>query len=343
MIKTAVVILNWNGRNFLEKFLPSVVLYSKGDAGIFIIDNASTDDSIAFVAAHYPEITILQNEHNGGFSKGYNDGLKNIKAQYFVLLNSDVEVSKNWIAPIVQLLDNQPEIAACQPKIKSYHQKNQFEYAGAAGGFLDKHYYPFCRGRIFDVVEEDTGQYDSTREVFWASGACLFVRAELYAKLGGLDEDFFAHMEEIDLCWRLKNAGFKIMASHQSTVYHVGGGTLSKINPRKTFLNFRNNLFIITKNCDRKKLFPMLFKRMILDGIAAGKFLFSGSSSHAFAVLRAHFSFYAQFTRMYKKRQFLEPLPYTNTSTQYKKSIIWDFYVRKHKHFSEIDASYFLN
>ncbi|MBL0049466.1 MAG: glycosyltransferase family 2 protein [Bacteroidetes bacterium] len=341
-MKTAVVILNWNGRNFLEKFLPSVTRYSKGDASIFIIDNASSDDSISFVKTHYPEITILKNAHNGGFSKGYNEGLKKIDAQYFVLLNSDVEVTENWIAPIVQLLDEQPEIAACQPKIKSFHQKNQFEYAGAAGGFLDKHYYPFCRGRIFDSVEEDNGQYDNTREVFWASGACLFVRADLYSKLGGLDEDFFAHMEEIDLCWRLKNTGYKIMASHLSTVYHVGGGTLSKINPRKTFLNFRNNLFIITKNCERKKLFPMLFKRMVLDGIAAGKFLFSGSPSHAFAVLRAHFSFYAQFNGMYKKRKLVTPIPYTSTSTQYKKSIIWDYYVRQHKHFSEIDSRNFL-
>lgn len=341
MIKTAVVILNWNGRNFLEKFLPSVTNYSEKEATVFVVDNASTDDSVDFVIKTYPTVKIVLNSSNGGFSKGYNDGLAAIDAEYFVLLNSDVEVSENWISPIIQLMDNDKTIAACQPKIKSYHNKNYFEYAGACGGYMDRHFYPFCRGRILDSVEEDHGQYDNSCEVFWASGASLFVRADLYKKLGGLDEDFFAHMEEIDLCWRLKNAGYKVMVNHQSTVYHVGGGTLSKINPRKTFLNFRNNLFIITKNSERGKLYPMLFIRMLLDGIAAVKFLLSGSSAHAYAVFRAHMSFYAFFGKMKRKRMEYKHEALLPSKTLYKKSIVWDYYVRKHKKFSDINFNFF--
>ena len=334
MIKTAVVILNWNGRNFLEKFLPSVVQYSKQEATVFVIDNASTDDSVLYLSNHYPEVKIIQNSSNGGFSKGYNDGLNQIEAEYFILLNSDVEVSFNWISPIVKLMDTDTNIAACQPKIKSFADKNKFEYAGACGGFMDKNFYPFCRGRIFDSIEEDFGQYDDCKEIFWASGASLFVRAELYKKIGGLDEDFFAHMEEIDLCWRLKNLGYKIMVCPDSVVYHVGGGTLSKINPRKTFLNFRNNLFIITKNCASHKLFVGIAYRMILDGIAAAKFLFSGNSAHSLAVLKAHFGFYGSFLKMMRKRN------YTNHKKKpaniYKGSIVWAYYINGIKKFSSL-------
>ncbi len=341
MIKTAVVILNWNGISFLEKFLPSVLRYSEKEASVFIIDNASTDGSVSFIKNQFPQIKIIQNSINGGFSAGYNAGLAQIEAEYFILLNSDVEVSPNWITPIIELMDADKKIAACQPKIKSYAQKNYFEYAGACGGYLDKHFYPFCRGRIFDTVEEDIGQYDTTREVFWASGASLFIRAELYKQIGGLDEDFFAHMEEIDLCWRLKNKGYKIMVNHLSSVYHVGGGTLSKINPQKTYLNFRNNLFLITKNCAPNKLYSMLFKRLVLDGIAAGKFFFSGSAPHSLAVLRAHYNFYSNFFKMKNKRSLTSLETITPLTTQYKKSIIWEYYLRKHPKFSTIDPTNF--
>ncbi len=341
MVQTAVVILNWNGVNFLEKFLPSVCRYSESEASIYVIDNASNDNSVAFLHTNYPQVKIIQNTSNGGFSKGYNEGLAQIEAKYFVLLNSDVEVSSGWISPIIKMMESDSEIAACQPKIKSYHQKNYYEYAGACGGFMDNYYYPFCRGRILDSVEEDTGQYDTSMEVFWASGASLFVRADLYKQLGGLDEDFFAHMEEIDLCWRLKNEGYKIMVCHQSTVYHVGGGTLSKINPRKTFLNFRNNLFIITKNVAKNKLYSTLFKRMLLDGIAAFKFFFSGSASHAQAVLKAHLEFYSYFQKMKKKRNPLLSFQNKALKTHYKKSVIWEYYICKHKKYSEINPSGF--
>ena len=337
MIKTAVVILNWNGKSFLEKFLPSVISFSNDEAKIFVIDNASTDGSVSFLKQYFPSVGIVQNENNGGFSKGYNDGLKHIEAEYFVLLNSDVEVTENWITPIIKLMDNDKSIAACQPKIKSYYQKKYFEYAGAAGGFLDKYYYPFCRGRIFDSVEEDLGQYDNSCEVFWASGASLFVRAKLYIEVGGLDEDFFAHMEEIDLCWRLKNRGHRIMYCASSIVYHLGGGTLSKINPKKTFLNFRNNLFIITKNVTYNKLYSTLFKRMILDGIASIKFLFSGSYTHAWAVFKAHMDFYKKFRQMKLKRNnSTGNLQGFSTPQPYSKSIVLEYYLHGHKKFSEI-------
>jgi GT2 family glycosyltransferase len=253
-MKTAVVILNWNGRNFLETFLPSVLEYSARCADVIVADNASTDDSVAFLQEHYPQIRIIEHPKNGGFSKGYNDALKQIDAEYYILLNSDVEVTPNWITPVIEMMDADPSIAACQPKLRSFEDRSQFEYAGAAGGFIDAYGYPFCRGRIFDVLEEDRGQYDDACEVFWATGACLFVRADLYHALGGLDEDFFAHMEEIDFCWRLKNNGHKVMYCPDSTVYHVGGGALPKSSPRKTYLNFRNNLALLVKNLPSKRL-----------------------------------------------------------------------------------------
>ena len=245
MTKTAVVILNWNGKKFLEQFLPYVIKHSSSDAEVIVADNASNDDSVEFLKNNYPEIQIINNNENGGFSKGYNEALSKIDAEYYVLLNSDIEVTENWIKPIIDLMDSDKSIAVCQPKLRSYHQKEMFEYAGAAGGFIDKYGYPFCRGRIFNSIEVDNGQYDDTCEVFWATGAAMFVRAELYHKFGGLDNDFFAHMEEIDFCWRLKNEGYKIMYCADSVVYHVGGGTLPKNSSRKTFLNFRNNFNLL--------------------------------------------------------------------------------------------------
>lgn len=342
MTKTAVVILNWNGRNFLEQFLPDVVKHSAG-AEVIVADNASTDDSVAWLREHFPQVRIVQNAVNGGYAKGYNDALKTIEAEYYVLLNSDIEVTANWINPVIALLDADPEVAACQPKIRAYHQKEHFEYAGAGGGFIDKWGYPFCRGRMFDTFEKDNGQYNDTCEIFWATGACLFVRAEAYHRCGGLDEDFFAHMEEIDLCWRMKNAGMKIMYCGESTVYHVGGGTLSKLSPQKTFLNFRNNLVLLAKN-HAPGYFPLkLFLRLCLDGIAGIKFLLSGDGRHCWAVLRAHFAFYGSIGKtMAKRRAMKKQITKYSASAVYDGNIVYEYFLKGRKHFSDLPAERFL-
>lgn len=337
-MKVAVVILNWNGKNFLEKFLPSVIDNNTSFSEIIVADNKSTDDSIVFLEKKYPQIRIIQNSENGGFAKGYNDALKHVDAEYFVLLNSDVEVTSGWVDEVIQLMDSDKNIAACQPKIKSFENKKMFEYAGAAGGFIDKYGYPFCRGRILEVLEEDKNQYNDVREVFWATGACLFVRANCFNEVQGFDEDFFAHMEEIDLCWRLKNRGYKIMYCPTSVVYHVGGGTLNKTSPQKTYLNFRNNLILICKNHPPKFFFLKLLIRMKLDGLAGIKFLVSGQFSHFTAVVKAHFSFYSSLSKIFQKRKKLksEVVNYTTTAV-YLHSIIADFYLRGKKTFLEID------
>lgn len=337
-MKVAVVILNWNGQKFLKKFLPSVINCNSLDAQIIVADNASTDDSVSFLENNFPQVQIIKNPENGGFSKGYNDALKQVKAEYYVLLNSDVEVTAGWMDSIISLMDSDPLIAACQPKIKDYNNKTHFEYAGAAGGFIDKYGYPFCRGRILDTIEEDTGQYNDTREVFWATGACLFIRAEHYHKADGLDEDFFAHMEEIDLCWRLKNMGYTIIYCPDSEVFHVGGGTLNKTSSFKTYLNFRNNLLLLCKNHASEYFLIKMFIRFLLDGIAGVKFLFSGEFSNVMAVLKAHFSFYTSMGKTYKKRKALQKkiTNYTTTAV-YLHSIIADFYIRGKRSFTEID------
>ena len=325
MTKVAVVILNYNGRAFLEKFLPSVVAHAN-NYEIIIIDNASTDSSIVFLGEKYSDIKIIQNLDNQGFAGGYNSGLKEIDAEYYVLLNSDVEVTPNWVEPIIALMDGDKSIAACQPKIKSYHQKTHFEYAGAAGGYIDWLGYPFCRGRVFDSYEEDLGQYDHTREIFWATGACMFVRAEVFWALGGFDTQFFAHMEEIDLCWRMKNAEHRIFYCSDSTVFHVGGGTLPKSNPRKTFLNYRNGLAMLYKNLPAQKLISTIALRLILDGISGIKLLLSGSLSDFWAVIKAHFAFYAMIPRLKRNSP-------KEVSQIYQKSIVWAYFVRKNKHY----------
>ncbi len=346
-MSVAVVILNWNGQQYLEQFLPSVVKHSKG-ASIYVADNASTDDSIAFVKENFPGIKLVINEENGGFAKGYNDALKAIATsdphQYYVLLNSDIEVTSNWIHPIIELMQQDDTIAAVQPKVLAYHRKTHFEHAGASGGFLDHHGYPFCRGRLFEEAEVDEGQYDDVHEVFWATGACMFIRAELYHQFGGLDEDFFAHMEEIDLCWRLKNAGHKIMACPQSHVYHVGGGTLSYQSPRKTYLNFRNNLFMLTKNYRRGNLLVKIWWRLVLDGIAGIKFLFEGNFKHLIAVIKAHFHFYGKLGTMLQRRKALaSSLNNSNYNGVYQRSIVWDFFVNKCKKFSDLKQELFID
>ena len=301
-MKLAVAILNWNGKKLLEEFLPSVVK-NTFSADLYVIDNASTDDSINFLRTNYPQIKIIKNQGNYGFAKGYNEGLKHIDADIFCLLNSDVEVTPHWTEPILELLKNDHSIAAVQPKILDYKNKSYFEYAGAGGGFIDNFGYPFCRGRVFDTLEEDKGQYNDTIECFWATGASLFIRKEDFFAQNGFDEDFFAHMEEIDLCWRLKNAGRKIYYCGQSTVYHLGGATLQKSNPKKTYLNLRNSLNMYLKNLPKDQLFPIIFSRLSLDGISAIVFLLKNGPSFVWAVFMSHMHFYRDFSKLHLQYQ----------------------------------------
>jgi GT2 family glycosyltransferase len=304
MNEVAVVILNYNGKRFLHQFLPSVIQFSKG-AKIVVADNGSTDGSSDFVKENFNSVELIQIATNLGFCGGYNFALKKVEATYYVLLNSDVEVTENWLEPVIELFRNDPTIAAIQPKILSFKNKNEFEYAGAAGGLIDSLGYPFCRGRIFDKVENDVGQYNDSLPIFWATGACHFVRSSLYHQLGGLDEDYFAHMEEIDFCWRLQRAGHKIYYQGKSTVYHVGGGTLSAASPRKTYLNFRNGLSLIFKHLSTSELIWKLPLRILLDWTAALKFLFQPSPQDALAVLKAHATFFGSLGGEFVKRRKL--------------------------------------
>lgn len=302
MKKTAIVILNYNGADFLKKFLPLVIEHSAADAEIWVADNCSTDDSVKVLNEHFSDVKLVQNATNGGYATGYNVALRQIKADYYILLNSDIEVSPNWIPPIISLMDNDSSIGACQPKIRSFHQKEKFEYAGASGGFIDNYGYPFCRGRIFQALEDDNNQYDDVLEVFWATGACMFIRSNVFHELGGFDDDFFAHMEEIDLCWRMKSIGHKVMVCPSSKVFHVGGGTLPVGSARKTYLNFRNNFVLLYKNLPGNKLLPILVSRLILDGFAGVKFMLQGGFPDMIAVIKAHFYFYRNWRRIHKKR-----------------------------------------
>ncbi|MEZ4978429.1 MAG: glycosyltransferase family 2 protein [Chitinophagales bacterium] len=332
MKRVAIVILNWNGKHWLEKFLASVLTYSDPSfCDVIVADNASTDNSLEFLKENFPDVQIIVFEKNHGFTGGYNRALKSLEHEYFVLLNSDIEVSKNWIEPIIRLMDGDKLIAACQPKILDYNKRDYFEYAGASGGYIDFLGYPFCRGRIFDALEKDEGQYDDAKRVFWASGACLFVRSEVYKKLGGLDEYFFAHMEEIDLCWRMQNEGYHVWVEPLSKVYHVGGGTLQSDSPKKTYLNFRNNLFLILKNYDFWKVYPIIFLRLLLDGIAAIRFLLQGKFSHFIAIIEAHFSFHFNQIRYLKDRK-----KQVKPSTIYAKSIVWEYFVKKRKKYKNL-------
>ncbi len=338
MIKVAVVILNWNGRSYLEQFLPSVLRNSPDYAQIIVADNASTDDSVSFLKEKYPQIEIIINKENGGYAKGYNDALKLIKAEYYILLNSDIEVSKNWIEPIIDFMDKKPNVAACQPKILDFHRKTHFEYAGAGGGFIDKYAYPFCRGRIFQELEQDNGQYNNVKEVFWASGACMFVRADIFHKLKGLDNDFFAHMEEIDFCWRAKNNDYQIYYHPESVVYHVGGGTLHKSNPRKTYLNFRNNFFLLYKNLEKNQLFVVFAWRLVLDGVAGLKFLLEGNWRDAIAVIKAHYHFYIAIGSLKKKRKDLK---HKKVDQIYQRNIVYEHFIKKIKTFNQLQQNKF--
>ena len=323
MNKIAVVILNWNGEKLLQQFLPSVIKYSE-NATIYVADNASTDNSIAILKHDFPLVKIIQNTFNFGFAKGYNEAIQYVEEPYYALVNSDIEVTENWLNPIIEMFDNEPKTAIIQPKILDYKKKTYFEYAGAGGGFIDKYGFPFCRGRIFETVEVDIGQYNDETKIFWATGACMFIRKEVFHELKGFDVDFFAHQEEIDLCWRAFNLGYITKYTSKSSVYHVGGATLDVANPIKTYLNFRNSLYMLVKNLPIRKLFLILCFRMILDGIAAFKFLFQGKVFHFMAVFNAHFSFYGNFRKFYSKRSK------KNKPNYFKiRSIVYDYFIKR--------------
>jgi len=337
MNKISVVILNYNGQENLQEFLPTVVKLSPG-CKVIIADNCSTDNSLKWLAEKFPEIAVVQLEENHGFSVGYNLALLQVKSTYYVLLNSDVQVTHGWIDPIIQLMDQDPLIAACQPKILSYRDKNKFEYAGAGGGFIDTLGYPFCRGRIFNSLESDQGQYDDTRSVFWATGACLFIRAEVFHQFGGFDPGFFAHMEEIDLCWRLNLSGFKIYYQGQSKVYHLGGGTLPKSNPRKTYLNFRNGITMLYKNSTSSSLVWKLPFRLLLDLVAAIKFMIFDSFRDSMAVLTADKDFLLNLANTEKqRRKFLGKTKSSKLPHIYQGSIVLDYFIKGKRFFKDIN------
>jgi len=331
----AIVILNWNGRKFLQQFLPSVMASVYENKRVIIADNASTDDSVTFVKEYYPQVEIIINSVNEGFAKGYNTALQQVKSDYYVLLNSDVEVTPGWITPVIELMEGDKTIAACQPKLLAFNNKTKFEYAGASGGWLDKFGYPFMRGRVFDVCEEDHGQYNTAQQCFWASGAAMFVKAEVYHAMGGLDEYFFAHQEEIDLCWRMQLAGYKVYVQPASVVYHVGGGTLPKGNSKKTFLNFRNNLIMLTKNLSFGNAVWKIPFRIGLDAVSAWQNLLRGDSGYFMAIVKAHLHFF-KWLLFEKKRSIFPKQKNGQLKGWYNGLVVWQYFIQKKKTFSEI-------
>jgi GT2 family glycosyltransferase len=339
MIKTAVVILNWNGLPWLQKFLASVVRFSTGlETAVFMVDNGSTDGSAEWVSKNISDVSIIRLESNHGFAGGYNLALNQIAAEYFVLLNSDAEVTEGWLDPLTKYMDENPDVASCQPKIRAYHEKDYFEYAGAAGGYMDKFGYTFCRGRIFDNVEKDTGQYNNIADIFWSSGACMMVRSEAWKQCGGFDDDFFAHMEEVDLCWRFHLAGFRVSCVPLSIIYHAGGGSLPYDSKLKTYLNFRNNLFLLYKNLPDNKLHKTIFIRKLLDGVAAIMFIFKGRTGNAKAVWKAHIDYYRNIKTLKVKRESVKNLTINKTvSHLVNKCIVFRFYIKRKKTFSSIN------
>jgi len=332
----AIVILNWNGRHYLEKFLPSVLLTRYGNFKVVVADNASTDNSAEFLKINFPQVELILLPQNLGFAKGYNEALSRVQAHYYVLLNSDVETTPGWLEPIISLLEKDKKAAACQPKIRAYHNRHLFEYAGAAGGWIDAYGYPFARGRMFDVCEEDKGQYDQVQEIFWATGAAMVIKKQVYDELGGFDNYFFAHMEEIDLCWRMQLAGYKIYSCPESIVYHVGGGTLPKGNSKKTFLNYRNNQVMLAKNLSWSEKWWKIPYRMALDHVSALKSLLSGDTGYFMAVIKAHLAFVGWILFEEKKRTIVKKQPLKALSGVYNGNIIWRFFLQKKKRFSEI-------
>jgi GT2 family glycosyltransferase len=338
MSKTAIVILNWNGLGFLKMFLEIVVKYSVDDETmVCVADNGSTDGSPEWVAENFSQVKLILFDKNYGFAGGYNLALSQLDAKYFVLLNSDIEVTGKWLLPLVTLMDNNPDVASCQPKILSYYHKEQFEHAGAAGCFIDKYGYPFCRGRIITKVENDNGQYDSSIDVFWSSGACMIVRSDAWKKCGGFDADFFAHMEEIDLCWRFNKAGYRVCFLPDSVIYHVGGGTLAYSSPFKTYLNFRNSLFLLYKNLPDNRLQRVLFIRRLLDGLAAIYFLLQGNFRSVGAVWKAHMDYYQALDKLRIKRTDVKKLEVSHFDAHVlNKSIVFEFYVKGNKTYKSL-------
>jgi GT2 family glycosyltransferase len=336
--EVAVVILNWNGLSYLQEFLPPLLNSEYPNLKVVVADNGSTDTSVTWLFKNYPDVMVLQNSVNEGFAGGYNRALGFVNADYYVLLNSDVLVSPDWIMPVIDLMESDKLIAACQPKIKSYHEPEKFEYAGASGGWLDKYGYPFSRGRIFDILEEDEGQYNDPAPCFWASGAAMFVRAHVFWEMKGFDQYFFAHQEEIDLCWRMQLAGYKVYVQPESVVYHIGGGTLPKANNQKVFLNFRNNLIMLAKNYKLLDRFTKLPVRMALDAVAAWKGLFTGSRGYFIAIVRAHLHFFNWliFHRSQSPKVVRKNKVFTGW---YNGSAVWRHFVKKQTKFSEIVSS----
>ncbi|MCE1200098.1 MAG: glycosyltransferase family 2 protein [Marinilabiliales bacterium] len=336
----AIVILNWNGRNFLEKFLPSVVTHSTGNVEVIVADNGSDDDSERLIAEQFPSVTFLALEKNHGFAEGYNQALSRVTADYYLLLNSDVEVTPGWLGPMVDKMEADRSVVICQPKVLSLQARNAFEYAGAAGGYLDRFGYPFCRGRILQVVEDDHHQYDDSTRISWATGACLLIRSDQWHKAGGFDASFWAHMEEIDLCWRLQHSGYHIAYVPESVVYHLGGGTLNYNHPRKIYLNFRNNLFLLFKNLPLSSLIWLLPFRMCLDGLAALAFLAKGEFGSFSKVLMAHLDFYRQLPALIQKRKQLKAMNQGILKDLRRPvSILWQYFIRKKRIFSEIQSN----
>lgn len=338
-IKTAIVILNWNGVKMFDIFLPSVIQHStSANTEIIVADNGSTDKSVAHLRQNYPTVKIIELKENSGFAEGYNQALKLVEADYFVLLNSDVKVTSNWIESCIRLFDANEKLAAIQPKILSFNDPELFEYAGAAGGFIDKYGYPFCRGRMLNRVEVDEKQYNEPTPIFWASGACMFIRSNAFKAAGGFDGDFWAHMEEIDLCWRLKSLGYKIQYQPESVVYHLGGGTLSYGSPKKVYLNFRNNLWMLFKNLPKHQFKRIFLARMLLDGVAAVKFILGFNFREFWAVLKAHASFYRNLGKlMDKRKQVQQQVVVKEHAEVYSKSIMWKFFLQKKRRFSELE------
>jgi GT2 family glycosyltransferase len=336
-LKIAIVILNWNGRQHLEKYLPSVTEYSDCSfAQVIVADNGSTDDSIDFITKNYPTVELVRMDHNYGFAGGYNRALEEITADIFCLLNSDVRVSEGWLNPIVSLFETDNSIAAIQPKILSDREPFRYEHAGAAGGFIDKYGYPFCRGRIMNKIEDDHGQYDKCSDIFWASGACLFIRADIFRRAGGFDADYFAHMEEIDLCWRLKNQGYRIVYTPESIVYHWGGATLEYNNPRKIFLNFRNSLWTLYKNYTGTHLFWILLRRMIIDTFAIVKYFLTFDWKNSFAIVKAHIAFHSSKKVISLKRnKMMKEVKIFVHPEILNRSIVWQFFIYSRKRFSD--------
>lgn len=340
MVNTAVVILNWNGLKYLKMFLANVISNTADDGiEIYVADNGSTDGSPEWIAKNFNNIRLIRFEKNHGFASGYNLALEQIDAHYFVLLNSDIEVTGGWLKPLISYMDCNPDVASCQPKILSYNRRDYFEYAGAAGGFLDKFGYPLCRGRILSEVEKDTGQYNFQSDIFWSTGACMIVRSEVWKNCGGFDSDFFAHMEEIDLCWRFHKAGYRVSFVPHAVVYHIGGGTLSYNSPFKTYLNFRNSLFLLYKNLPDKEIKKILFLRTILDGIAAVFFLVKGQFRSSWAVLKAHIDYYRERDNLKKKRMMVKMLEKRETEgLLLNKCVVFEFYIKKRKTFNSIKS-----